>query len=60
MVKPQGAVARWSRLTLNRPEKLNALAVEMFRRLRKIIEEVKHDESIRCVVLHLTPDCSTR
>ncbi|WP_370430635.1 hypothetical protein [Blastococcus sp. Marseille-P5729] len=32
----------------------------MFRRLRKIIEEVKHDESIRCVVLHLTPDCSTR
>jgi enoyl-CoA hydratase/carnithine racemase len=38
-------------LTLNRPEKLNALTVEMFVELRSHIEALAEDESVACVVL---------
>ncbi|MGN6473582.1 MAG: enoyl-CoA hydratase/isomerase family protein [Mycobacteriales bacterium] len=41
----------WSQLTLNRPEKLNALTVGMFRELRTHIEELQTDTTIGCVVL---------
>jgi len=42
---------RVSTLTLNRPDKLNALTPPMFRSLRIHIEDLMHDETIGCVVL---------
>lgn len=47
----------WVMLTLNRPDKLNALTVEMFRRLRQTVEDLKGDESVRCVVLRGAGRC---
>lgn len=44
-------------LLLNRPEKLNALTVEMFRELRQHITDVRADESIGCVVLRGAGKC---
>lgn len=41
----------WVRLTLNRPEKLNALTVGVFRELRAHVEALRKDERIACVVL---------
>lgn len=41
----------WAMLTLNRPEKLNALTVALFAQLREHIEALREDEAIRCVVL---------
>jgi enoyl-CoA hydratase/carnithine racemase len=38
-------------ITLNRPEKLNAITHMMLRRLGKLIEEVKKDDGIRAVIL---------
>jgi len=38
-------------LILNRPEKLNALTVDVFAELRQHIVDLKRDESVRCVVL---------
>jgi enoyl-CoA hydratase/carnithine racemase len=38
-------------LTLNRPEKLNALTVSMFEELRAHIEHIGRDEGIKCVVI---------
>ena len=38
-------------LILNRPEKLNALTVDVFAELRQHILDLKRDESVRCVVL---------
>lgn len=38
-------------LTLNRPEKLNALTVGMFRELRDHVGELKRNDAIECVVL---------
>lgn len=47
----------WVMLTLNRPDKLNALTVEMFQRLRRIVDELTSDESVRCVVLRGAGRC---
>ncbi len=41
----------WTLLTLNRPDKLNALTVGMFRELRAHVADLKRDASIGCVVL---------
>jgi len=38
-------------ITLNRPERLNALTHEMLRRLGSIIEDIKRDEEVRAVIL---------
>lgn len=38
-------------VTLNRPEKLNAMTHEMLGRLTALIEEIKRDEEVRAVIL---------
>lgn len=38
-------------LTLNRPDKLNALTADVFRALRAHLEPLAHDEGVGCVVL---------
>jgi len=38
-------------VVLNRPEKLNALNAEMWRRVGEVFGELDHDESVRCIVL---------
>jgi 2-(1,2-epoxy-1,2-dihydrophenyl)acetyl-CoA isomerase len=38
-------------VTLNRPDKLNALTVELMRELTSVMSEVVHDPGVRCVVL---------
>ena len=38
-------------VTLNRPEKLNALTKPMWKRLGEIVSELSADDSVRCVVL---------
>lgn len=40
-----------STLTLNRPDKLNALTTGVFVRLREHLDAIGDDESVRCVVL---------
>jgi enoyl-CoA hydratase len=47
-VERRGAIAT---VVLNRPEKLNAINVAMFRRLREIIEACDRDGDLRCVVV---------
>lgn len=44
-------------LILNRPEKLNALTVEVFRELRTHIESIKDDNSVRCLILRGAGKC---
>ncbi len=44
-------------LTLNRPDKLNALTVEMFRELRRHVIALKEDASITCVILRGAGRC---
>lgn len=44
-------------LTLNRPEKLNALTVGVFRELRAHILDLKKDDSVHCVVLRGAGKC---
>lgn len=44
-------------LTLNRPDKLNALTVGMFRELRAHVEALKSDDSIGCVILRGAGKC---
>jgi enoyl-CoA hydratase/carnithine racemase len=44
-------------LTLNRPDKLNALTVSMFRELRDHIADLRKDDSIGCVVLRGADKC---
>jgi enoyl-CoA hydratase len=46
-----------STLTLNRPEKLNALTVGIFRELRDHIFELKTDDSVSCVILRGAGKC---
>jgi enoyl-CoA hydratase len=46
-----GAVAT---VVLNRPEKLNALSVAMYRRLQALLEECDRDPGLRCVVIRGT------
>ena len=47
----------WTLLTLNRPDKLNALTVAMFRELRGHIADLRKDQHIRCVVLRGAGKC---
>jgi enoyl-CoA hydratase len=42
---------RVAEVTLNRPEKLNALTVEMFQELDDIMERVRNDPNVSCVLL---------
>lgn len=44
-------------LTLNRPEKLNALTVSMFRELRAHVSDLREDDSVACVVLRGAGKC---
>ncbi len=44
-------------ITLNRPEKLNALTVRMFKELRRHVLDLKQDDSIGCVVLRGAGKC---
>lgn len=47
----------WTLLTLNRPDKLNALTVAMFRELRDHVSDLRKDDSIGCVVLRGAGKC---
>ncbi|MGI5321236.1 enoyl-CoA hydratase/isomerase family protein [Actinomadura nitritigenes] len=47
----------WTLLTLNRPDKLNALTVGMFRELRRHVIELRDDDAVRCVVLRGAGKC---
>lgn len=38
-------------MTLNRPEKLNALTVDLFKQLRAHILDITNDTSLNCIVL---------
>lgn len=44
-------------LTLNRPEKLNALTVELFQQLRGHVLDLYQDETVRVVILHGAGKC---
>lgn len=44
-------------LTLNRPDKLNALTVAMFRELRQHVIDLSRDETIGCVILRGAGKC---
>ena len=44
-------------LTLNRPDKLNALTVDMFRELRAYVSDLYKDDSIGCVILKGAGKC---
>ena len=44
-------------LTLNRPDKLNALTVGMFQELRRHIIDLKKDDTIGCVILRGAGKC---
>lgn len=47
----------WVLLTLNRPEKLNALTVDLFRELRAHVADLKRATDVRCVVLRGAGKC---
>jgi enoyl-CoA hydratase len=47
----------WTLLTLNRPDKLNALTVDVFRQLRGHVTDLRSDAGIRCVVLRGAGRC---
>lgn len=47
----------WTQLTLNRPDKLNALTVAMFRELRAHIADLRKDDAIKCIVLKGAGKC---
>ena len=44
-------------LILNRPDKLNALTVEMFQKLREHVSDIRKDDSVGCVVIHGAGKC---
>lgn len=44
-------------LTLNRPDKMNALSFDLFTELRAHIEKLKTDEKIRCIILRGAGRC---
>ena len=44
-------------LTLNRPDKLNALTVDMFRELRTHVSDLYKDDSVGCVILKGAGKC---
>lgn len=47
----------WTQLTLNRPDKLNALTVALFTELRQHVIDLKTDDDVRCVVLRGAGKC---
>ena len=47
----------WTQLTLNRPDKLNSLTVEMFAQLRAHVADLAASEGIGCVVLRGAGKC---
>lgn len=47
----------WTQLTLNRPEKLNSLTVEMFGELRKHIADLSQSDGIGCVIIRGAGKC---
>ncbi|WP_214401790.1 enoyl-CoA hydratase/isomerase family protein [Pseudonocardia lacus] len=47
----------WTLLTLNRPDKLNALTVGLFRELRRHVLDLRADDAIGCVVLRGAGRC---
>lgn len=47
----------WTTLWLNRPDKLNALTVELFGELADHVDALYRDNSIRCVVLRGAGKC---
>jgi enoyl-CoA hydratase len=47
----------WTVLTLNRPDKLNALTVGVFRELRQHVQDLQDDARIHCVVLRGAGQC---
>ncbi|MCW1381620.1 enoyl-CoA hydratase/isomerase family protein [Novosphingobium sp. KCTC 2891] len=47
----------WTVLSINRPDKLNALTVEVFRALRAHVEALRDDDAVRCVVLRGAGKC---
>jgi enoyl-CoA hydratase len=47
----------WAMLTLNRPDKLNALTVAMFKELRAHVAALRGDERVGCVVLRGAGRC---
>lgn len=62
MTNPSALVLRedhhgWVMLTLNRPEKLNALTVDMFAELRGHVEDLRTDETVSAVVLRGAGKC---
>lgn len=48
LLDSEGGIAT---ITLNRPEKLNALTRPMWQRLGEVIDELSSDKSLRCIVL---------
>lgn len=48
LVERDGTIAT---VTLNNPEKLNALTVAMWRELKRAMEELSADDGLRCIVL---------
>ena len=47
----------WTKLTLNRPDKLNSLTVEMFHLLRGHVEDLSSSSGIGCVVIRGAGKC---
>lgn len=47
----------WTQLTLNRPEKLNALTVALFQELRTHVAALAEDNTIGCVILKGAGTC---
>jgi enoyl-CoA hydratase/carnithine racemase len=47
----------WTQLTLNRPDKLNALTVAMFTELRDHVLALRDDDAVGCVVLRGAGRC---
>ncbi len=44
-------------LVFNRPDKLNALTVELFRELRSHVADISGDDSVRCVIVRGAGKC---
>ena len=51
LVERRGAKDGILWLTLNRPNKLNALTFPLLRQLREIFVDARFDRSVRCVVI---------
>jgi enoyl-CoA hydratase/carnithine racemase len=47
----------WTLLTINRPDKLNALTTGVFAELRVHVEALRSDDAVRCVILRGAGKC---